>query len=64
MFETYTQLRDFLDRYTSKDGTIQGDPASIAAEAVGAGHVVADDNYRAQFEEIDPDPFIVYVDPA
>lgn len=49
-FETYTDLRDFLDGYTSPDGVIQGDPATIAAEAVGAGYVAADENHAVQFE--------------
>ena len=50
-FTTYTQLRDFLDSYTSPDGVIQGDPATIAAEAVAAGHVEADANHAVQFED-------------
>jgi hypothetical protein len=48
---TYTTLRDFLDRYTNDRGEIQGDPATIAAEAVGAGLVSPDDEYKRQFEE-------------
>lgn len=50
MFTTYTQLRDFLDRYTNDRGEIQGDPATIAAEAAEAGHVEKDANFAAQHE--------------
>lgn len=48
---TYTALRDFLDRYTNKYGEIQGDPATIAAEAVAAGLVTADSEHDRQMEE-------------
>lgn len=47
---TYTQLRDFLDRYTNDRGEIQGDPSVIAAEAAVAGIVVADQNFLIQHE--------------
>lgn len=50
-FTTYTALRDFLDGYTNEHGVIQGDPATIAAEAVGAGYVTADANHAIQFED-------------
>lgn len=45
---TYTELRNFLDGYTDGEGTIQGDPSIIAAEAVAAGLVDDDDNRRRQ----------------
>jgi len=47
---TYTQLRDFLDKYTNDYGEIQGDPATIAAEAVTARHVEPDDEFYRQHE--------------
>jgi hypothetical protein len=50
-FATYTQLRDFLDGYTNDRGVIQADPATIAAEAVGAGYVTPDANHAIQFED-------------
>lgn len=49
--QTYTDLRDFLDRYTDARGTIQGDPATIAAEAVAAGLVTADAEHDRQFKD-------------
>ena len=45
---TYTELRNFLDRYTNDDGEIQGDPATIAAEAVAAGLVERDAEHDRQ----------------
>jgi len=48
---TYTELRDFLDRYTNERGEIQGDPATIAAEAAEAGLVQKDENFYLQHEE-------------
>ena len=48
---TYTDLRDFLDRYTNDLGEIQGDPATIAAEAAGAGIVQKDENFYRQHED-------------
>ena len=50
-FETYTQLRDFLDRYTNVRGEIQGDPATIAAEAAEAGHIEKDEQFYRQHED-------------
>lgn len=50
-FTTYTQLRDFLDRYTDSLGTIQGDPATIAAEAVAAGFVAKDEQHDRQIDD-------------
>jgi hypothetical protein len=50
MLNTYTDLRDFLDLYTSERGEIQGDPATIAAEAAEAGHVQKDENFYRQHE--------------
>lgn len=47
-WSTYTELRDWLDRYTSPDGTIQGDPATIAGEAAAAGLVAKDAAYHEQ----------------
>ena len=51
----YTQLRDFLDGYTSPDGVIQGDPATIAAEAVSAGIVGRDEEHDRQHAPAPPD---------
>lgn len=48
---TYAKLRDFLDGYTNDRGVIQGDPATIAAEAVGFGIATADEQYAVQFED-------------
>lgn len=48
---SYTRLRDFLDRYTNERGEIQGDPATIAAEAVGFGLAQADAQFAVQIEE-------------
>jgi hypothetical protein len=45
---TYTDLRDFLDRYTNANGVIQGDPATIAAEAVAAGLLESDEQHDVQ----------------
>lgn len=50
-FDTYAELRDFLDGYTNHMGVIQGDPATIAAEAAVSGRVAIDDAYRVQQEE-------------
>lgn len=47
---TYTELRDFLDRYTNDLGVIQGGPATIAAEAVGLGLVTPDEQFDRQHE--------------
>lgn len=47
---TYTELRDFLDRYTSAMGEIQGDPATIAGEAAENGLVEKDDEFRRQID--------------
>jgi hypothetical protein len=47
----YTDLRDFLDRYTNSEGVIQGDPATIAAEAAEVGLVDKDENFYLQHEE-------------
>lgn len=54
---TYTELRDFLDRYTNSLGVIQGDPATIAGEAVAVKLVSSDKNYEWQFD-IQPDNVI------
>lgn len=49
-FATYTELRDFLDRYTNDLGEIQGDPATIAGEAAAGGWIDKDENYERQLE--------------
>lgn len=50
-FDSYTVLRDFLDRYTNERGEIQGDPATIAGEAATAGLVAKDAAFNVQIEE-------------
>lgn len=50
LFKTYTELRDFLDLYTNERGEIQGDPATIAAEAAEAGHVAKDPQFHMQHD--------------
>ena len=49
--KTYTELRDFLDKYANMFGEIQGDPATIAAEAVSAGLVKEDAEYERQITD-------------
>jgi hypothetical protein len=54
---TETALRDFLDQYATASGDIQGDPATIAAEAAAAGLVERDGE-----AEIEGDAVLLYRD--